>query len=130
MLLFITPINFLLCCFLFASCTWFWCLTLYHYSINCWVLSIFNCFTPIPFCYNHTLLSSKGQALQVAVIVAHIYARSKASKNKCLVSHLHLCLIQGLRKKLSNWLERAFSQFLKHLSRPIRSRLRLHLKLY
>ncbi len=36
-----------------------WCLTLYHYSINCWALSIFNyCnFDPTSF-YNDTLLLS------------------------------------------------------------------------
>ncbi len=36
-----------------------WCLTLDHYGINCWALSIFNSvnFTLIPFYYNHTLWS-------------------------------------------------------------------------
>ncbi len=36
-----------------------WCLTLYHYCINCWTLSIFTYFNfaPILFYYSHTLLS-------------------------------------------------------------------------
>ncbi len=36
-----------------------WCLTLYHYSIYCWTLSIYNCsnLIAIPFYHNHTLLS-------------------------------------------------------------------------
>ncbi len=48
----------------------------------------------------------------------------KASNNKCLVSHLHPHLFQGLRKTIRLARKRrfaAFSQFLKHLSRHIRS---------
>ncbi len=50
----------------------------------------------------------------------------KASKNKCIVSHLRLHLIHMAGKRRLS----AFSQFLTQLSRHIRSGLKLHLKLY
>ncbi len=68
-------------------------------------------------------------------LMAKIIFKDKASKNKHLVSYLCPHLFQGLKQypcgiKLAGKRFSAFSQFLKHLSRSIRSELKLHLKLY
>ncbi len=84
-----------------------------------------------------SLFQNISHNFTIKCLLVHRQLSHKANKNKCIVSHLHPCLFQGLRKNDTSAIRlagmrrfSAFSQFVKHLSRTIRSGIKLHLKLY